>query len=167
MADEEDVKSVSAAVEVDRLLEEDGKAGAEKVLDKIDGTESCEAWNSGGCNTGAVAGALATSRFSKGAIGKWLRSSCWAGGQTRRGRLTHHGKRGGVAPDVYHGEAAENEVQEKASRWKRKQSGRGCPVSRTVGGKRKERLYQGSISTRQHVFVRCAKQTRPAGRLST
>jgi hypothetical protein len=37
------VRSVSAVVEVDRLLDEDGSAGAEKVLDVADCTDSCEA----------------------------------------------------------------------------------------------------------------------------
>lgn len=36
MADESEVKSVSAAVEAERLLDDDGNAGAEKVLDTIE-----------------------------------------------------------------------------------------------------------------------------------
>lgn len=40
------VRSVSVVVAVERLLDEEGSAGAEKVLDTADWTDSCEAWGS-------------------------------------------------------------------------------------------------------------------------
>lgn len=62
--DEGVVKSVSVVVEVERLLEEDGSAGAEKVLDTAEWTDSCESGKSGLCRAGidgvgAVSGASA------------------------------------------------------------------------------------------------------------
>jgi hypothetical protein len=62
------VRSVSVVVAVERLLDEEGSAGAEKVLDTADWTDSCEAWCSvvfgaaivavwvvSGCSAGAMA----------------------------------------------------------------------------------------------------------------
>ena len=52
LAEEGAVESVSVVVEADRLLDDDAKAGAEKVLDSTDWPDSCESGNSG---LGAVA----------------------------------------------------------------------------------------------------------------
>lgn len=40
------MKSISATVEVERLLELDGSLGAEKVLDTLDKIDSCESCRS-------------------------------------------------------------------------------------------------------------------------
>jgi hypothetical protein len=45
--------SVSAVVDVDRLLEDDGNAGAENTLDTVEWTDSCEFCGSG-LGTGVV-----------------------------------------------------------------------------------------------------------------
>lgn len=42
-----EVSSVSVVVDVDKLLDEDGNAGAEKVLDTVEMTEPCESGKSG------------------------------------------------------------------------------------------------------------------------
>lgn len=42
-----DVSSVSVVVDVDRLLDEDGNAGAEKALDTVEMTDPCESGKSG------------------------------------------------------------------------------------------------------------------------
>jgi len=54
LAEEGAVESVSVVVEVDRLLDDDGKAGAEKVLDTTDWAESCESGNSSGLSAAAA-----------------------------------------------------------------------------------------------------------------
>lgn len=46
-AEEGAVESVSVVVEVDRLLDDDAKAGAEKVVDTADCVDSCESGTSG------------------------------------------------------------------------------------------------------------------------
>jgi hypothetical protein len=47
LVDVGEVNSVSVVVDVDKLLEDDGNFGAEKVLDTVDTTESCELGSSG------------------------------------------------------------------------------------------------------------------------
>jgi len=42
LVDDGGVNSVSAAVDVERLLEDDGNPGAEKVLDAIECNDSCD-----------------------------------------------------------------------------------------------------------------------------
>ena len=62
------VRSVSVVVAVERLLDEEGSAGAEKVLDIADWTDSCEScgselftaatvavWVAWACSAGAMA----------------------------------------------------------------------------------------------------------------
>lgn len=63
MVDDGDVKSVSAAVEVERLLEDDGSTGAEKVLDATDTADSCEGGSAGLCTVdGAIGKSPCSSR---------------------------------------------------------------------------------------------------------
>jgi hypothetical protein len=62
------VRSVSAVVEVDRLLEEEGSAGAEKVLETADWTDSCELWDTGS-STAAMVAVWAVLACSAGAMG--------------------------------------------------------------------------------------------------
>jgi hypothetical protein len=44
-----DVSSVSVVVDVDKLLDDDGNFGAEKVLDTVEITDSCESGRCGLC----------------------------------------------------------------------------------------------------------------------
>lgn len=61
--------SVSAIVDVDRLLDDDGSFGAENVLDTVDSTDSWESGGSGLCAV-AMVGIWMVLRFSVGAIDK-------------------------------------------------------------------------------------------------
>lgn len=91
--DEGDVKSVSATVDADRLLDDDGNWGAENVLDAADTKDSCESGSSRLYRVGTGAG-WAAFTFSRGAVRE---CSFIVDPETR---LTH---RGGVAgPAVYH-----------------------------------------------------------------
>lgn len=65
------VSSVSVVVDVDRLLDDDGNLGAEKVLDTVDITDSCESGKSCLC-TVVIAGACMMLAFSDGAIDKYV-----------------------------------------------------------------------------------------------
>jgi hypothetical protein len=69
LADAGDVSSVSAVVDVDKLLDDDGNFGAEKMLDTVEITDSCE---SGGSGLSAVLSTCAwiVVAFSNGAIDK-------------------------------------------------------------------------------------------------
>jgi hypothetical protein len=67
--DDGDVKSVSAVVDVERLLGNEGNFGAENVLDAVEITDSCESGKSDWI-TGATAGVCMISAFSDCAIGK-------------------------------------------------------------------------------------------------
>jgi hypothetical protein len=67
LEDNGDVKSVSPVVELERLLDEDGKWGAENVLDAADIYDSCESGNSRLYSGGRGAG-WATLRFSRGIV---------------------------------------------------------------------------------------------------
>lgn len=62
-----DVKSVSPAVDMERLLDEDGNWGAENVLDATDTYDSCESGSSRLYSDGMGAG-WATLRFSRGVV---------------------------------------------------------------------------------------------------
>jgi hypothetical protein len=68
LVDERVVRSVSVVVEVDRLLEEEGSAGAEKVLETADWTDSCELWDTGS-STAAMVAVWAVLACSVGAMG--------------------------------------------------------------------------------------------------
>jgi hypothetical protein len=69
LADADDVGSVSAVVDVDKLLDDEGSFGAEKMLDTVEITDSCESGGSGLC---AVLSAWVwrVVAFSNGAIDK-------------------------------------------------------------------------------------------------
>jgi hypothetical protein len=63
------VRSVSVVVDVDRLLDDEGSFGAEKVLDTVEIADSCESGKS--ClRAVAAAGAWAMPLLSDGAIDK-------------------------------------------------------------------------------------------------
>jgi hypothetical protein len=71
LAGADDVSSGSVVVDVDRLLDDDGSFGAEKVLDTAETTDSCELGTSGldAALSGCVGMVLA---FSDGAIDKYV-----------------------------------------------------------------------------------------------
>ena len=71
LAEEGAVESVSVVVEVDKLLDDDGKAGAEKVLDTTDWTESCELGDSSGLKAAAVAAAVAVAVVTVVVVAVW------------------------------------------------------------------------------------------------
>lgn len=61
------VKSVSVVVDTDRLLDADGRLGAEKVLDAVESTDSWESGTSGLC-TVMMVGLWVVLALSDGAI---------------------------------------------------------------------------------------------------
>jgi hypothetical protein len=65
--DEGVVRSMSVVVEADRLLEEEGSAGAEKVLETAEWTDSCESWGTG-LSTVAMIAVGVVSECSAGAM---------------------------------------------------------------------------------------------------
>jgi hypothetical protein len=71
LAGADDVGSVSVVVDVDRLLDDDGSFGAEKVLDAVDIADSCEFGRSG-CSAAPSGSARRVLAFSDGAIDKYV-----------------------------------------------------------------------------------------------
>jgi hypothetical protein len=71
LAGADDVSSGSVVVDVDRLLDDDGSFGAEKVLDTAETTDSCELGTSGlGAALSECVGMVLA--FSDGAIDKYV-----------------------------------------------------------------------------------------------
>jgi hypothetical protein len=65
------VNSVSVVVDVDRLLDDNGNFGAEKVLDTVEIADSCDAGKSCLC-TVVIAGVCMMLAFSGGAIDEYV-----------------------------------------------------------------------------------------------